>query len=185
MTPYYYILSSLPDLLFERPPPLSIDEFLALSSPWLRSDEILQLSMARVDIEKMSPERLTNAALRRWYAFENTLRNELVKWRAKNLDLAADLHLRPEERYDGSAVRQVRRAVADRSPLQVEVSLLRARWAFLSQEEVGHPFDLTALIVYGLKLELLERRHRFDPAMGRQVLERIYEQNLHGSNEDR
>jgi hypothetical protein len=185
MTPYYYILASLPDLLFERPPALSNDELLALSRPWLRSHEILQLRMARIDIENVSPERLTNAALRRWYAFENTLRNELVKWRAGNLNVTADPHLRPEDPYDGSAVRLARQAIDDRSPLRAEMNLLRTRWAFLDREAEGHPFDLTALIVYGLKLQLLIRRHRFDAAEGRRVLERIYGQNLHGTNEDR
>jgi hypothetical protein len=82
-------------------------------------------------------------------------------------------------------VRLARRAIDDRSPLRVEMNLLRTRWAFLDQEAGGHPFDLTALIVYGLKLQLLMRRYRFDAAEGRRVLERIYEQNLHGTNEDR
>lgn len=185
MTPYYYILSSLPYLVFERAPSLSIDELWSLSTPWLGSHEIVQLRMARVDIEDTPPERLTNAALKRWYAFENTLRNELVKVRATNLHLEAGPYLRPDEHYDGSAVKLVRRALDDRSPLQVEVSLLKARWVFLSQEEVGHPFDLTALIIYGLKLQLLERRHRFDAEKGRRVLERIYERNLHAYNQDR
>jgi hypothetical protein len=185
MTPYYYILSSLPDLQFERPPSLSSDELQALSRPWLRSHDILQLGMARVDIENVSPEQVTNNALRRWYAFENTLRNELVKWRAKNLKVTAGPHLRPEDHYEGSAVRLARQAITDRSPLQVEMNLLRVRWTFLCREEVGHPFDLTALIVYGLKLQLLERRHRFDAAEGRRVLERVYEQNLHGTFENR
>jgi hypothetical protein len=185
MTPYYYILSSLPHLLFERAPSLSIDEFWSLSMPWLGSREAVQLRMARVDIENTSPERITNAVLRRWYAFENTLRNELVKVRAKNLKVKTGSHLRPEERYDGSAVEPVRRAIADRSPLQAEMHLLKARWVFLSQEGVGHPFDLTALIIYGLKLQLLERRRRFDAEKGRRVLERIYERNLYEYNEER
>jgi hypothetical protein len=185
MRPYYYILSSLPHLVFERAPSLSIDELWSLCTPWLGSREIVQLRMARVDIEHMSPERLTNATLKRWYAFENTLRNELVKMRAKNLNVDAGSYLRPEELHDGGAVKLMRRALDDRSPLQVEVNLLKARWTFLSQEEVGHPFDLTALIIYGLKLQLLERRHRFDAEKGRRVLERIYERNLHEYNQDR
>jgi hypothetical protein len=185
MTPYYYILSSLPHLEFERAPSPSIDGFLSLSRPWLRSDEIVQLSLARADIENTSPEQMTNTALKRWYAFENTLRNELVKMRAKNLNMVTAGHRRPEEHYEGSAVKLVRRAIDDRSPLQVEVSLLKARWVFLNQEEVGHQFDLSALIIYGLKLQLLERRHRFDAEEGRRVLERFYERDLHGYNEDR
>jgi hypothetical protein len=185
MTPYGYILSSLPHLVFERMTPLSIDGFRSLCRPWLRSHEIVQLRLARVDIENTSVERITNAALRRWYAFENTLRNELVKRRAHRLNVDAASHLRPEEHYDGSALALVRRIVNDRTPLEVEVDLLKARWAFLSQEEVGHPFDLTALIIYGLKLQLLERRHRFDAEKGRRVLERFYERNLHEYNEDR
>jgi hypothetical protein len=36
---------------------------------------------------------------------------------------------------------------------------------------VGHSFDLTAVIVYGLKLQLLGRMQDFEEAKGEQILE--------------
>ena len=57
------------------------------------------------------------------------------------------------------------------SPYKAEVELLKIRWDFLSHHEVGHYFDLTALIVYGLKLQLLGRMQDFKEAKGKQILE--------------
>jgi hypothetical protein len=48
----------------------------------------------------------------------------------------------------------------------------------LTRDEVGHYFDLALLIIYALKLQLLERIHKFDEEKGKQVLRLIYERSL-------
>ena len=63
-------------------------------------------------------------------------------------------------------------------PYRIEIDLLQVRWDFLTRDEVGHYFDLALLIIYALKLKLLERIHKFDEEKGKQVLRLIYERSL-------
>jgi len=60
------------------------------------------------------------------------------------------------------------------NPLEAESLLNRARWQFLEQLEVGHYFDVERLVVYSLKLQLLERIALYDREKGRERFEEIF-----------
>jgi hypothetical protein len=179
MAAYYYVIASLPHLIFQGKPPLQYPDFMALCTPWLDTGDLGQLELARIDVEAISLERASNDLLKRWIAFEGTLRNELVKRRAKNLRVPEEEHIRVDMGFDAGTIRLVGRAIQDPSPYRVELNLLEIRWDFLTQNEVGHYFDLTALIIYSLKLQLLERMQSFHEEKGQRVLELLYEQNNH------
>lgn len=117
--------------------------------------DLLQLRLARIDIEDIPPVKVTNDLLNRWISFENTLRNELVKIRSKPLQIPEEKCLRPESDFDPSARPLVHQAIDKPSPHKAEIELIKIRWDFLTHYEVGHYFDLTVLIIYGLKLQLL------------------------------
>ena len=72
----------------------------------------------------------------------------------------------------------VEQALRDPSPLKVEMHLLETRWQFLTDSESCHHFDLTVLMIYGLKLQILERMQKFDEEKGERVLNRIYERSF-------
>ncbi len=137
-----------------------------------------QLELARIDIENISLDLLCEPLIKRWIAFENTLRNELVKIRAKALGLSEDAYLRSETAFETSAVSPIPSALQDASPLKVEKNLLELRWNFLAYQEVGHDYDFEALMIYGLKLQLLERLNKFDEERGQSTLNLIYGQNF-------
>lgn len=171
MIEYYYLLSSLRTLNFYEEPPLPYPEFVEQCTAWLSGRDFLQLKLAKINIENIPPEKVENALLNRWISFENTLRNELVKIRSKALQIPEETYLRREFDFDPSARSILHQAIETRSPYKVEVELLKIRWDFLTHHEVGHYFDLTALIVYGLKLQLLGRMQDFEEAKGEQILE--------------
>jgi hypothetical protein len=173
MVEYYYILSSLPMLNFYGKPPLPYPEFVERCTLWLSSRDLLQLRLARIDIEDIPPEKVTSDFLNCWISFENTLRNELVKIRSKALQIPEEKYLRPESAFDPSARPLVHQALETPSPHKAEIELLKIRWHFLTHYEAGHYFDLTALMIYGLKLQLLGRMQNFEEAKGQQILEQL------------
>ena len=173
MVEYYYLLSSLPMLNFYGEPPLPYPDFVEQCALWLSERNLHQLRLARIDIENIPPEKVHNDLLNRWVSFENTLRNELVKIRSKTLQIPEEKYLRPESAFDPGARSLVHQAIETPSPHQAEVELLKIRWDFLTHHEAGHYFDLTALIIYGLKLQLLDRMKDFKEAKGQQILEQL------------
>lgn len=100
------------------------------------------------------------ASLKKWFTFDTLLRNELVKVRAshKRIDPARYL------RHDGYAGQEIMHLAlgAHRNPsiLEGERVLDQARWQVLEQLSFGHFFDLDFLIIYALKLLILERWER-------------------------
>ena len=178
---YIYLLSSLPYLDFERKPPLSCEDFLERCFPLIEAKARTQLEQVRTRVEGANPARSSNPALRAWYAFENTLRNELVKTRAKTLNRPAESFLRTEGGFHGASLDLLPLALDDPSPFRVEMNLLKMRWDFLTRLEGEHVFNLSALMLYGLKLQLLERRASFGKEKGRQILQSLVERNIHGN----
>jgi hypothetical protein len=178
MAEHYYIVSSLPFLLFREEPPLTYREFLEVCHMWLGEQDFVQLQRARLDVESVAMEDVRNETLKRWLLFENSLRNELVKFRAQGLRIKPEAHLRTDLPWDPSVVSHTREALEEGDPLEVEVALSRMRWQFLSDQEVGHYFDLDALIIYALKIQIMERLTKLDAEHGREILRRIIEENL-------
>lgn len=160
-------------LSFYGKPPLPYPEFVEKCTLWLSSRDLLQLRLARIDIEEIPPEKVHNDLLSRWISFENTLRNELVIIRSKALQIPEEKYLRPESAFDPSARPLAHQAIEAPSPHKAEIELLKIRWDFLTHHEAGHYFDLTALIIYGLKIQLQVRMQNFEEVKGQQILEQL------------
>ncbi|MBW2064795.1 MAG: DUF2764 family protein, partial [Deltaproteobacteria bacterium] len=161
-------------------PPLSHEEFLESCALWVPGEDWGQLRLGLLDIERIPQDGVTNAFLRRWVSFENTLRNELVIWRARALGVGEEKYIRERPGFEPGVIEEVHNALQPASPYEKEIALLGIRWDFLAHMETGHYFDLTALIIYGLKLQILERIRGFSEEKGRSVLERILSRNLQG-----
>ena len=58
-----------------------------------------------------------------------------------------------------------------KDPLEIEKEILLLRWNFLEDQEMGHFFDLSFLIIYYLKLQILERLFSFDKERGKERFE--------------
>ncbi len=161
MTNYYvYLVSSLPMPHFGARPPFSFLRFLEICQ-----DKISQEDM---DIIRLTTDAYTyqgsQPTLKKWQAFECALRNELVKIRASRKHLEPLKYLRGDA-YIEPHIAQIA-MTAHRAPsiLEAERILDQGRWYMLGELSVGHYFDLDTLIIYALKLLILERWEKINSA---------------------
>lgn len=169
----YYLVASLPHLKFGAAPRLTPGEFLRRCAAQISPAHYRIL--AEVELFQAQPAKTGLALLDRWHDRERTLRNALAVVRAKRLGVTAAGHLR-DFRPDPRLAEIARHLLALDSPLAADEDLDRVRWRFLEDLAFGHHFDLETLVVYLLKLRILERRARFDPAVGAALLDRMLAQ---------
>lgn len=170
MRQYYYVIATLPLLQYDDKPPLTLDElYYACRDNINREDlELLQT----VSLEP--PRTYGTGLLEKWYTWETSLRNELLKIRSQKLGIESEKYRREGDVTPGMAD-TAREAANQDSPLSGEELLNKARWTYLDELESGHYFDLYKLMVYALKLQLLHRRSTFTAEQGRENFEQIYQ----------
>jgi hypothetical protein len=160
---FYYLVASLPELSFDRPPPISQKAFLELCSEHLPAASCQLLAETGLCQPSASLTRLQ--VLNVWFEREHALRNELARLRAQRLGWAVTPHLRSAGR-DADLAAAAARILQNDSPRSAEDELDLARWTFLDGLAFGHYFDLESLALYSLKLRLLERRAVFNKERG-------------------
>ena len=170
MAEYYYTVASLPMLTLGQEPSISLDYFL----------ENCRYTMSDKDYETLAEAKIVpgsksdNSAIQLWQNWERSLRNELSVVRGQKTGIDYEKYLRDGEKATGvfDAVREASNAA---NPKIGEDILDAARWRYLDEIEGTHSFDLTKLIVYYLKLQLLERRSIMNDKNGREKYQDIYQ----------
>jgi len=159
MDKYYYLIASLPLLKFMEPASITKDDFLSQAEKWLSREDFTLLNRAGIDNFLYKPK--DTSFLKRWKEFEYSIRTELAFYRkAKKQDSEYKLE------------KDLRSIIQESSnPLEIEIKLLRIRWDFLDEQEIGHFFDLDFLTAYYLKLQISARLASFDKEKGKQNLE--------------
>lgn len=168
---YYYLMATLPELGFDRAPPISSQDFLERCAEHLPARSYGLLAETGLS-EGPAAVRARLVVHGIWYPWERTLRQELARLRARRLDgelARSELPSGPEAPPAGAAEVAMRVMRLD-SPRGAEDELDRARWDFLERLEFGRYFTLERLVVYLLKLRILERRAVFDATRGRERL---------------
>ncbi|HNW38806.1 MAG TPA: DUF2764 family protein [Candidatus Omnitrophota bacterium] len=153
---YTFLISSLPLLNFNAKPPLNLENFFARCKNLIPDQELeILIRSCQQDVYALGPQ--ARVSLRRWGDFETTLRNELVRARAarKKIDPLKFLRLPDEPQTQISHLAAA--AYRSSSILEAEQILDQARWNFLEDLSFGHYFDFDYLLIYGLKLKILER----------------------------
>ena len=110
--------------------------------------------------------------LRYWQRWDLSLRSDLAVLRAQALGWEIEPY--QETPRELKTFEVAREAMVQSSPYEAEEILDRARWEFLDQLEVGHYFDIEKLLVYLLKIRILERRARFTDNKGTESFEKTY-----------
>lgn len=177
---YYYLVASLPHLRLGAAPRLTTGQFLSRCATQVSAMHYQILT--EVELFQAQPKGTGLALLDRWYDRECALRNALAVVRAKRLGVAAAAHLR-NFRHDHPLAGIAQRLLMLDSPLAADEELDRVRWGFLEELAFDHYFDLETLIIYRLKLRILERRARFDPATGAALLDRMLAQGAERGRE--
>ena len=175
MSQYYFTAASLPLLSIENKPTITVDDFLSTCELHLTSSDFNVLKNSSIKVPD-NEEALTGVALICWN-WEKSLRNELVKFRAGKLNVVSDEYIRPGDVAFGTG-RIASEAVKLESPLDAENFLNAARLDFLDSLTVGHYFDLTFLVIYYLKLQIMDRISSFDSERGYEKYQEIYKNIL-------
>jgi len=153
MDKYYYMVAQLPTLVFDRDPGMDIPTFLEEAGKWLSRRDFDALKDA--DLNDLDTEKGETKTLRSYRDFEHSLRYRIAAWRRSMR--GGEALRRPD--FPASLVKEG-------NPLDVEKKLLRHRWNFIEAMETEHDFDLDFLILYFLKLQILDRLSRFDAKRG-------------------
>lgn len=159
---YYYLVASLPYLRFGHAPGISKDEFLSECKKWLDREDITDVASADVsDLKVRSGERFV---VSEWKCFDLAMREELAR-----------IRLSAKEGTRGKVPLLLKEIFEERTPLLAEGNIQKKRWDFLEELESGFHFDVNVLIIYCLKIQILERLSGFDKEKGRETFENLCE----------
>jgi hypothetical protein len=175
LTQYYYLVASLPLLFFADLPPFNSQAWLDLCREQVSEDDYALL--ARITFYALNPRPGDPAVWQAYSSWETALRNELARQRAQKLGLSPDPFLRNAPFYSGLPA-IVKEVLSAGTPKAVETALDSKRWSYLEELETGTRFGLGRLIVYRLKLLLLERKNQFQPKPGLESFTKKYSQVL-------
>jgi hypothetical protein len=168
---YYYLVATLPFLFYDTEKLLPVDGLLDLCRQHVSPGHFRLLSSAATaDLRPSVPSCRT---LDLWRGWEASMRNELARLRAKKRGFEAEQYL-VDATENMDAQQAAREAFDQESPLEAEDALNRARWTYLDGLEVGHYFDIDKILVYALRLQILQRKALFDAQKGREMFDRIY-----------
>lgn len=153
---YPYLIPSLPMLYFGMKPPFSFEGFLELCRRFIPEKDYTLLQNLPMPGEYPQTS-IKNATIRKWIAFDITLRNELVRVRAAKKHVEPSQYLRLDGYIELSLVQAAMAANTNPSILDAEKMLDEIRWKALDECASGHHFDLDSLIMYAYKLLILLR----------------------------
>lgn len=155
MDKYYYLISELPHLIFGNELKVTRRYFLEEALKWLDKED--HDCVIRADINEFSAlEKPLSDLLCNFHIFEYNLRSELSLWRKAQ-----------KEGHEYKSIIFPSSIIKDHNPLEVEQNFLLLRWKFIEEEEIGHVFDLDAVVAYYLKLQILERYFLFEKETGK------------------
>ncbi|MGL4525113.1 MAG: hypothetical protein ACRCVN_06310 [Spirochaetia bacterium] len=171
-----YLLSSLPTLSFGKSPQVTYVEFLDASSRSLGVSEYERLKAFDNSSPPVSLDGLP-AFEKKYWGWEVSLRNELVRLRAEVLGVKPDRYLHNGGSL-GLTTAVAREGFRESDPLRVEEFLTRARYDWLEACRCGRSFDFDILLIYSMQLQLLQRYYSFDATLGRENYSRVYQRVL-------
>ncbi|MFH2114966.1 MAG: hypothetical protein ABIJ86_10730 [Spirochaetota bacterium] len=176
MASYYYFVATLPTLMDSAVPPFGYTEFMARAAGQLKPRDFTILDSAKLSIPEngRAPEAARlSGLLTRYYQWDASVRNELVRLRSQRLQKPADRHLKPGlPEWEG--IKTAQAAFLADDPLQGELLIERDRWAFIEILGANHFFNMEYLVAYALKLQTLERRQRFKAELGEEGYRTVY-----------
>ncbi len=178
---YYYASAALPMLFFSEKPLITTEEFLTFCSEQLSSGDYVVMLQSSLEIG--NEKAIENPILEKWRTWETSLRNELASIRAQQLQKDREEHMREGIEVIGMDD-LVKNALAGDNPLETEKKFYESRWNYLEELGTNIFFTLDSLIVYYLKLQLLEKLFQFDPEAGEENFNTVYTRIREGTDQE-
>ena len=172
---YFYTVTSLPYISFDSGSVMPEEEFLYLCRNTLSGGDYDVLRKARFPSTPGS--KTGNVTFDNYATGEQSLRAELAKLRAARKGLETESYNKYGA-YSADIMEAARKAFGEESPLEAEMIILRALWALLDELEAGHMFDVDKLIVYYLKLQIINLKIKRNKKDGENMFSSVYESIL-------
>lgn len=153
MDKFYYLVSQMPGLVFDRPAGVDVKKFLLEAQKWLNKRDLRALG--RIGLFSIDKSGKHPRVYREYQEFEVRLRTQLARWRKG-----------PASGEETGISSSLLSLVKEGNPLEVEKKLLKLRWDFIDEKMTDHHFDLGFLILYLLKLQILKKLAEFDKEKG-------------------
>ena len=170
MAEYYYFASSLPMLVMGKESPISYDEFMEMAGRYLsKKDYESLLSLSTESFEADPSSRIA----KEWKVFHDRIETLLVQERASVLGFEG---YGKSEGEDKALRDRIHSIVSDMDPLEAEKAILAMYFDFLSSCSGGSPFSTETLMIYALKLQLMERASAFSQEKGQTEFDRLYKE---------
>jgi len=166
---YYYLMASLPVLDFESKMPISVENFQEECQKLLpESDAALIKGLWQEDFSQ-DPALMTHPVIHVIGEFERAVRNEGVFVLAAKWGVDPQKYVRGERTADPAMTSLVVQSLKETDLIKAERMMDKVRWQMLSGMEAGYYFDLHVLVVYALKLKILQRWQKFLSPVGREI----------------
>ena len=160
---YTYLISSLPALNFFHKIPFGLEEFF-IKCQGLIPEEEIKLLRNICSNQTYSSDTVLAGTLEKWVNFVVALRNELVRARASRKKIDPLKFIRFPDFPEAQISHVALAAYRSSSILDAEKILDQERWSFLESLSLGHYFDFDSLLIYALKLKILERWEKIQKA---------------------
>ncbi|MBR4125230.1 MAG: DUF2764 family protein [Victivallales bacterium] len=120
-----------------------------------------------------------NAVLREWYSWQTAMRNAIAAFRAKAVKADPKAYQREAEVTNHTGdLRRLAGVLEEKTAWRREQGWEALQWSKLDELEPSMHFCFDALVVYALKLQLLETRRRYSSEIGQAVFEEIIKARL-------
>ncbi len=177
----YYFISTLPSLTFSgegAPTWVCFEE--------LCKDALTQKQLRILDgVTLCPPPQLhwadkRHAIIHTWYSWQTEMRNLIVLYRARLLKSDGGKYQREEDEGTGytSDLRSLEAILEEKTAWKRQLGWEKLQWSKLNELEPLVKFSFDALIVYALKLKLLESRRNYSTEAGKAVFEEIIKARL-------
>ena len=163
MRSYYYFIAQLPSLFYEQKPPMSSAHFKELAADLLEDSDLKVMDYLTFN-DVFSENKSGCDFVKNWKNWERALKLNLAKERA--IKLKKDIQLTDIPFFPQEAAITAVKAVDEKSPLDGEILLDKARWNAIDSIAGSDYYSVNNIYAYYLKLLLLERRQSFNTEKG-------------------
>ena len=169
---YNYLVSSLPALSLEVPPPFSPAEFRFRCQGVLSDGDLAELDLL---LAGQASEGRTEFS-RAWAGGDAQIRNTAAKARGAKLGVEAKPFLHSHPGYAVWLDKEVSDALSKANPLAREMGMDGARWKFVEELALADASGLPVVLAFAVKLMLVTRWSGMKEEAGREQLEKLVSQ---------
>lgn len=169
---YDYLVSSLPALSLDAPPPFSPEEFRFHCQGVLSDADLAELDLLLAGRSADGRTAFSQA----WAGGDAQIRNTAAKVRGAKLGVEAKPFLKSHPGYAVWLDKEVSDALAKASPLAREMGIDLARWKFVEDLARTDASGLPAVLAFAVQLMLVARWAAMQEEAGRERLERLVSQ---------